>query len=466
MQNFTELERIDPERRGSNERIKDYKEIYEIFKTNDAATQAERCIQCGDPYCHNKCPLHNYIPFWLKATANIDKKLAFNLSNESNPFPEITGRICPVDRLCEGDCTLNQDGFGAITIGSIETFISENGFKHGLKPLFPGISSDKRVAVIGSGPSSMSVATYLLRAGIGVDMYEKASRPGGLLTYGIPNFKLNKKVVQRRYEWLKDAGLNLILNCEVGKDISFSEISKKCNGIFIGIGAQKPKKANIINEQSSGTLRALDFLINIQKKLFHESYDEKYDVKDKNVVVIGGGDTAMDCVRTAIREGAKSVKCLYRRDRVNMPGSKKEIKNAYDEGTQFIFNVTPKEIILNSDKKVIAVRMKKTMLTEKDNTGRQKVEVIKGSDFRIDTDIVIFSLGFEHEIPSFLAENGIEVNKYGGVIVDEHYETSKKGIFAGGDCQRGADLVVTAANDGKEAAHFIIKSLKRQEKII
>jgi len=281
MQNFTELERIDPERRGSNERIKDYKEIYEIFKTNDAATQAERCIQCGDPYCHNKCPLHNYIPFWLKATANIDKKLAFNLSNESNPFPEITGRICPVDRLCEGDCTLNQDGFGAITIGSIETFISEN---------------------------------------------------------------------------------------EVGKDISFSEISKRCNGIFIGIGAQKPKKANIINEQSSGTLRALDFLINIQKKLFHESYDKKYDVKDKSVVVIGGGDTAMDCVRTAIREGAK-----------------------------------PKEIILNSDK---------------------------------------------------------------GVIVDEHYETSKKGIFAGGDCQRGADLVVTAANDGKEAAHFIIKSLKRQEKII
>jgi glutamate synthase (NADPH/NADH) small chain len=292
-------------------------------------------------------------------------------------------------------------------------------------------------------------------------MYERSDRAGGLLTYGIPNFKLDKKIVKRRVKLLKEAGLKLVLNCEVGKDIIFSEISKKCSGIFIGIGAQKPRKANIINEQSDGTLKALDFLINIQKKLFNESYDKKYNVKDKSVVVIGGGDTAMDCVRTAIREGAKSVKCLYRRDRANMPGSKKEIKNAYDEGTQFVFNVTPEEVILNSNNKVIAVAMKKTMLTEKDSSGRQKVEVIKGSNFRIDADIVIFSLGFNHETPSFLAENGIEVNKYGGVVIDENYETSKKGIFAGGDCQRGADLVVTAANDGKEAAHFIIKSLKK-----
>ncbi len=461
MQNFTELERIDPIRRGSNERIKDYKEIYEIFKTPDAATQAERCIQCGDPYCHNKCPLHNYIPFWLKATANIDKELAFKLSNESNPFPEITGRICPVDRLCEGDCTLNQDGFGAITIGSIETFISENGFKHGLKPAFPGVNSDKRIAVIGSGPSSMSVATYLLRAGIGVDMYEKALRPGGLLTYGIPNFKLNKKVVERRYEWLQSAGLNLILGCEVGKDILFSEISRNCDGIFIGIGAQRPKRANILNEESDGTLRALDFLVNIQKKIFGEKYDKKYSVKDKTVVVVGGGDTAMDCVRTAIREGAKSVKCLYRRDRANMPGSKKEIKNAYDEGTQFVFNVTPEEIVLNSDEKVIAIVVKKTMLGEKDSSGRQKVEVVKGSDFRVEADTVIFSLGFNHETPSFLAENGIEVNKWGGIVIDKKYETSKKGIFAGGDCYRGANLVVRAANDGKEAAHNIVRLLKK-----
>ncbi len=461
MQNFTELERIDPVKRGSNERIKDYKEIYEIFKTSDAATQAERCIQCGDPYCHNKCPLHNYIPFWLKATANIDKELAFKLSNESNPFPEITGRICPVDRLCEGDCTLNQDGFGAITIGSIETFISENGFKHGLEPTFPGVTSDKKIVVIGSGPAGMSVATYLLRAGIAVDMYEKALKPGGLLTYGIPSFKLNKKVVERRYKWLQSAGLNLILNCEVGKDISFSEIVRNCDGIFIGIGAQQPKRANILNEESDGTFQALDFLINIQKKLFGEEYDKKYSVKDKNVIVVGGGDTAMDCVRTAIREGAKSVKCLYRRDRANMPGSKKEIKNAYDEGTQFVFNVSPEEIVLNSDDKVIAIVIKKTMLGEKDSSGRQKVEVIKNSNFRVEADIIIFALGFNHEVPSFLAENGIEVNKWGGIIIDKNYETGKKGIYAGGDCFRGANLVVRAANDGKEAAHSIIKSLKK-----
>ncbi|NPA73919.1 MAG: glutamate synthase subunit beta [Epsilonproteobacteria bacterium] len=459
MQNFTEIERIDPIRRGSNERIKDYKEIYELFKTNDAATQAERCVQCGDPYCHNKCPLHNYIPFWLKSIANIDKELAFKLSNETNPFPEITGRICPHDRLCEGACTLNQDGFGAVTIGAIETFISENGFKHGLKPNFPGVSSNKKIAIIGSGPAGMSVATYLLRAGVGVDMYEKASRPGGLLTYGIPNFKLNKKVVERRYEWLQEAGLNLHLNKEVGKDITFAEIARDCDGIFIGIGAQKPRLANIKNEDAEGTMLALDFLVNIQKKLFGEEYDKRYDVRDKNVVVIGGGDTAMDCVRTAIREGAKSAKCLYRRDRANMPGSKKEIKNAYDEGAIFVFNVTPEEVVVNSEGKVIAIEMKKTKLGEKDSSGRQKVEVLKGSNFRVEADVIIFSLGFEPETPSFLAENGIEVNKWGGIIVDKNYETSKKGIYSGGDCYRGADLVVRAANDGKEAAHNIIKSL-------
>ena len=460
MQNFTEVERIDPLRRGSNERIKDFKEIYEVFKTPDASVQAERCVQCGDPYCHNKCPLHNYIPFWLKATANIDKELAFKLSNETNPYPEITGRICPHDRLCEGDCTLNQDGFGAITIGAIETYISENGFKHGLKPAFPGVTSDKRIAVIGSGPAGISVATYLLRAGIGVDMYEKSSRPGGLLTYGIPNFKLDKKIVQRRFEWLQEAGLNLRLNCEVGKDVSISEIYQKCDGIFIAIGAGKSRNANIKNEDAKGTIQAIDFLVNIQKKLFGESIDEKYSVKDKNVVVIGGGDTAMDCVRTSIREDAKSVKCLYRRDRTNMPGSKKEIKNAYDEGAEFVFNASPKEIIVNSEGRAIAIEMQKTMLGEKDSSGRQKVEVVKGSDFRVEADVIIFSLGFSPEVPSFLAENGIEVNKWGGIVIDENYETSKKGIYAGGDCYRGADLVVRAANDGKEAAHHIIKKLK------
>lgn len=459
MQNYINLERIEPKKRGSAERIKDFKEIYEVFTPKEASSQAKRCVQCGDPYCHNKCPLHNYIPFWLKSAAFADKELAFKLSNESNPFPEITGRVCPQDKLCEGSCTLNEDGYGAITIGAIETFISEEGFKNGLKPEFTGVTSSKKVAVIGSGPAGISVATYLLRAGMGVSMYEKASKPGGLLTYGIPNFKLGKEVVFRRFKWLEEAGMKLHLNTEVGKDISFDEIAGDHDAVFIGIGAEASRKAKIVNENSKDVFAAIDFLINIQKKNFKESYDKEYEVKDKNVIVIGGGDTAMDCLRTSIREGAKSVKCLYRRDKKNMPGSKKELKNAMEEGVEFVYNASPKEIIVNSDQKAIGIQMQKTMLSGFDKSGRQSVETIKGSDFRVDADVIIFALGFNPAVPAFLASNGIEVNKSGGIILDEKMESSKSGIFAGGDCYRGSHLVVTAAYDGKMAAQNIVKAL-------
>ncbi len=458
MQNFINVERIEPEKRDSNDRVKDFREIYEIFDKDEASSQADRCVQCGDPFCHNKCPLHNYIPYWLKATSKLDHSLAFKLSNESNPFPEITGRICPQDRLCEGDCTLN-DGHGAITIGSIETFISEHGFKKGMKPEFPGITTRKSVAVIGSGPAGLACATYLLRAGIKVDMYDRQSKAGGLLTYGIPGFKLDKEVIARRVRWLEEAGMTLHVSCEVGKDVSFDEIASNHDAIFLGIGAENSRKAKIVNENAKNVFMAIDFLRNSQQKLFNEAYDKQYDVKDKNVVVIGGGDTAMDCLRTSIRQGAKNVTCLYRRDKYNMPGSKKEFKNSTEEGAEFIYNASPKEIIVNANNEVIGIEMQKTMLGSKDASGRSCVEIVKGSDFRVDADVVIFALGFSPSTPEFLAENGISLSKWGTIEVNENFETSKAGVYAGGDCKRGSDLVVTAAVEGRDAAKSIIKSL-------
>ena len=458
MQNFINLERIEPEKRDSSDRVDDFREIYELFSKEEASSQASRCVQCGDPFCHSKCPLHNYIPYWLKSISGMKHELSFKLSNESNPYPEITGRICPTDRLCEGDCTLN-DGHGAITIGSIETFISEHGFKKGLKPDFPGITTNKNVAIIGAGPAGLSCATYLLRAGIKVDMYERQNRAGGLMTYGIPGFKLDKKVVARRVKWLEEAGMSLHVNSEIGEEITFDDLVNEHDAIFLGIGAETSNRAKLVNENAKSVFMAMDFLRDIQRKLFNESYDKRYEVEGRNVVVIGGGDTAMDCLRTSLRQGAKSVKCLYRRDKYNMPGSKKEFKNSKEEGALFKYNVTPKEVIINSNNEVISIEMQKTMLSTKDASGRASVEVVKGSEFRVEADVIIFALGFSASTPDFLAENGIEVNKWGAIEVDKNYETSKSGVYAGGDCKRGSDLVVTAASEGKDAADAIIKSL-------
>jgi glutamate synthase (NADPH/NADH) small chain len=458
MREFLSIERIDPSKRLVVERVKDFGEIYEVLGKNDAANQSDRCIQCGDPFCLNKCPLHNYIPQWLKAVSETDLEFAFKLSNEPSPFPEVMGRVCPHDRLCEGDCTLN-DGHGAITIGSIETHITEEGFKAGYELDFPGVTTDKKVAVIGSGPAGLSVATYLLRSGIGVTMYERSDRAGGLLTYGIPNFKLDKKIVQRRVELLKNAGLELVLECEVGRDMDFEEVADKHDAMFIGIGATKAKRASLNGENASNVYDAMEYLTAIGRKNFKTSYDKKFDFKDLDVVVIGGGDTAMDCLRTAKREGAKSVTCLYRRDEKNMPGSKKEYKNAMEEGVNFNFLTSPKEIIQDNSK-AIAVEAVKMTIGARDESGRQRVEEQKGSEHRVNADVIIMALGFDTEVPSFLAENGVEINKWGEIIVDEDtHETSTSGIYAGGDCYRGADLVVTAAYDGREAARSIVKSL-------
>lgn len=455
---FLTTGRIDPSKRLVVERTKDFKEIYEQFTNHDAANQSERCIQCGDPFCLNKCPLHNYIPQWLKAVAEKDLEFAFKLSNEPSPFPEVMGRVCPHDRLCEGDCTLN-DGHGAITIGSVETYINEEGFKQGLKPDFPGVTTDKKVAVIGSGPAGLSAATYLLRAGIGVTMYERSDRAGGLLTYGIPGFKLDKKVVERRVKLLEEAGMELVLNCEVGKEIGFEEIAVKHDAIFVGIGATKAKSARIGGENASNVHAAMAYLTAIQQKNFKLKYDKAFDFKDLDVIVIGGGDTAMDCVRTAKREGAKSVTCLYRRDAHNMPGSQKEYKNAIEEGVDFTFYASPQEIIIGDDGRAVGIKMVKTVLGAKDESGRQRMEEVKGSEFQVKADVIILSLGFDPEVPAFLAENGIETNNWGGIVINDKHETTTSGVYAGGDCYRGADLVVTAAYDGREAAREIVKSL-------
>jgi glutamate synthase (NADPH/NADH) small chain len=457
MQNFLSLDRIEPKKRLVGERVKDFDEVYEAFDKLEARTQAERCVQCGDPYCMNKCPLHNFIPQWLKGVAETDLELAFQLSNESSPFPEIMGRVCPQDVLCEGDCTLN-DGHGAITIGSVERYITERGFDNGLTIEFNNKKIGKSVGVIGSGPAGLSLATYLLRAGVDVTIYERASKAGGLLTYGIPGFKLDKDVVQKRVKLLQDAGLILKTDCEVGVDISFEEVKNSHDALFIGIGSTKPKLARVENENSNGVYMAMDFLTNVQKKLFNEKFDSSIDVKDKNVIVVGGGDTAMDCIRTAIREGANSVTCHYRRDSNNMPGSYKEYRNSVEEGADFEFYSTPKAVQVDENGSVTDMIFARTELSDPDESGRQRVVEVEDSNESFKADVVIMALGFDPAVPEFLGEAGVEVNSWGGIIVSESGETSAKNIYSGGDATRGADLVVRAAYDGREIAKTILKS--------
>jgi len=453
MLNFTKVDRNNPSKRGVMERIKDFREVYNVFDKNKAEEQAERCIGCGDPYCHNKCPLHNMIPAWLKQTAQNDLELAFNISNETSPFPEILGRICPQDVLCEGDCTLN-DTHGAITIGAIETHISETGFENGLKPKFSQNKLGKKVAVVGSGPAGISVATFLLRSGVDVDMYERASKAGGLLTYGIPGFKLDKSVIERRIDILKEAGMTLYTNCEIGKDKSFDELESSYDAVFIGIGATKGKKLGLEGENNANVHLAMEFLTAIQKRNFDEKVENFIDVRDKNVVVIGGGDTAMDCVRTSVREGAKEVKCLYRRDEANMPGSKKEVVNAKEEGVEFVFNVSPVAI------KADGVELIKTQMSEPDASGRQSVKEIDGSNYIENADVIILALGFDQELPEFIKNANLDLDRWNGLKVNDNHQTSNPKIYAGGDSVRGADLAVTAAADGKGAAKAIIESFK------
>lgn len=458
MLKFTDIKRRNPEKRDVLQRIKDFDEVYELLNDNETTRQASRCIGCGDPYCHNKCPLHNFIPSWLKQIANNDLELAFKLSNETSPFPEILGKICPHDVLCEGDCTLN-DTHGAITIGAVETYVNEKAFENGYKPTFPKVSSiGKKVAIIGSGPAGLSAATFLIRNGVSVEMFERAGRAGGLLTFGIPGFKLDKSKVQRRIDWLVEAGMKLHLNCEIGKDKSFDELVHGYDAVFVGIGATKGKTAGLEGENASNVYLAMEFLTAIQKRNFGMKVENFIDVKDKNVVVIGGGDTAMDCVRTSVREGAKSVKCLYRRDENTMPGSKKEVVNAKEEGVEFVFNVSPTKII-SSKGVATGVELIKTEL-DFSTSKRGNLINVAGSEYVENADVIIYALGFDQELPTFIKESGLELDKWNSIKTNENYQTSNPKIFSGGDAVRGADLAVTATADGRNAALKIVELLQ------
>lgn len=463
MYEFTKIERIEPVKRPTNERVSNFKEINIVYSNEEASSQASRCVQCGNPYCSSTgCPLSNNIPQWLRFIADKNLELAFQISNETSPFPEILGRICPQDRLCEGACTL-EDGFGAITIGSIEVSISEKGFEAGLKPEYAQTLLDKKVAIIGSGPAGLSCANFLLRAGVKPVVFEKADEAGGLLTYGIPGFKLEKEAVQRRVKLLQEAGMELKLGVEIGTDISFEEICQSHDAVFLAMGAMQGKVLDYEGYQSENIYMAVPFLTNIQKKLEEKTYDKKFDVKGKRVIVIGGGDTAMDCVRTSIREGAARVQCVYRRDEKNMPGSRKEVKAAKEEGVEFVFFTSPKNFVANKKGKVTGMKFVKTELSEPDKDGRQRVKEIEGSVHIMEADVIILALGFNNEKFKFLTDAGVELDEWGAIKVGEKGQTTKTNVFAGGDVVRGADLVVTAALDGREAAMNILDKILSEQ---
>ena len=465
MYDYTKIERLERKPRNAKERVGNYNEIYDAYTESTAKGQASRCIQCGIPYCSSTgCPLHNNIPHWLKFSAEGNDEMAFKISNETSPFPEILGKICPHNRLCEGACTLN-DGHGAVTIGSIEVHINETGFEKGFKLNFPKELTDKKVAIIGSGPAGISCANFLLRAGIKPVVFDKADEPGGLLLYGIPEFKLEKKDVFRRVKLLLEAGMELKLNTEVGKDISFVDLQNEYDAVFMGFGATQGRVLSHEGYNSDHVYMAVPFLTNIQKKRLGKDFDPKYNVRNKNVLVIGGGDTAMDCVRTSIRAGAKTVKCVYRRDEESMPGSDKEVKAAKEEGIEFIFTTAPKHFVADENGNIMGMKFVETKIIPDEKSSRGKVVEVEDSEFIIEADVIVLALGFSHQKMKFLEQAGIKTNTYGGIEVDEHYQTSLSGVFAGGDMVRGADLAVNAALDGREAALQIAALIQKKKSV-
>ena len=456
---FLDIKREEPAVQKAEVRIYSYDEIYSNFQADKAAEQAGRCLNCGNPYCEWKCPVHNYIPVWLDLIRDGKIIEAAEMSHKTNSLPEICGRICPQDRLCEGACTL-EDGFGAVTIGSIEKYITDEAFRLGWKPdMSKVIQTDKSVAIIGAGPAGLACADVLTRNGVKARIYDKYSRIGGLLTFGIPPFKLDKNIVEKRKEILEGMGVEFILNTEVGKDVDFQEIYDSHDAIFLGMGTYKPLKGNFKGENLNGVHEALPFLIsNINNEL--EIDTNLISMKEKKVVILGGGDTAMDCNRTSIRQGAESVTCIYRRDEANMPGSRKEVKNAKEEGVQFLFNYQPIEII--GDKKVEGVKVVKTKLGPPDARGRQNPIILENSEEIIPADNVIIAFGFQPSPADWFNNYNIETKDNGLLKVDNEFlfQTTNEKIFAGGDMTRGSDLVVTAVFEGREAAENILDYLE------
>ncbi|MFO8025037.1 FAD-dependent oxidoreductase [Thiohalophilus sp.] len=461
---FLQVKRVDPKKKPVEVRIKEYREIYGEFNAETAAQQADRCLECGNPYCEWKCPVHNYIPNWLKLIAEGNITEAAELSHRTNSLPEICGRVCPQDRLCEGACTLN-DGFGAVTIGSIEKYISDTAFEQGWRPDMSGVEqTGKKVAVIGAGPAGLGCADVLARNGVAVTVYDRYPEIGGLLTFGIPEFKLEKEVVHKRREILEGMGIEFKLGIEVGKDVDFKNIVEQYDAVFLGMGTYKYMTAGIPGEDLPGVYPALDFLVSN----INHCYDYEKDPKDyismqgRHVVVLGGGDTAMDCNRTSIRQGAASVTCAYRRDEANMPGSKREVANAREEGVHFMWNRQPVEIVGNGQ--VEGVKVVTTQLGAPDERGRRRPEPVPGSEEIIMADAVIIAFGFQPSPGDWFGEHQIEVDERGRVRAPQKQEykhqSSNPRIFAGGDMVRGSDLVVTAVYEGREAAEGILDYLE------
>ena len=465
MLQFVDLKKENPIKRDRSKRKKDFDEIYGEFISDKAKEQSSRCSQCGVPFCQIHCPLNNNIPDWLKLTAEGRLKEAYEVSQSTNNMPEVCGRICPQDRLCEGNCVIEQSGHGTVTIGSIEKYITDTAWEKGwVKPIKIKKDLKQSVGIIGAGPAGMACAEELRKVGYQVTIYDRYDRPGGLLIYGIPNFKLEKFVVERRTQLLKDSGIKFIQNFEVGRDKSLYELKEKHDAILISTGVYKSREIDIPGKNLENIFPAMEFLTASNRKGLGDKVDLFDDgtlnAEGKNVVVIGGGDTAMDCVRTSVRQKAKSVKCLYRRDRDNMPGSAREVGNAEEEGVEFVWLTSPKKFI--GDIKVKEVEVNKMKLGDPDSSGRKKPEIELGSEFKISADIVIKSLGFDPEnIPILFNAKELAVSSWGTIKIDlKSMETNLYGVFAAGDIVRGASLVVWAIRDGRDAATQIEKYLQ------
>ncbi len=463
MLKFVSVERDMPEKRPPDLRKADFQEIYAEYAEAKAEEQSSRCSQCGVPYCQSHCPLHNNIPDWLRLTAQGRLQEAYEVSQATNTFPEICGRICPQDRLCEGNCVIEQSGHGTVTIGSVEKYITDTAWENGwVKPASPAYERTESVGIIGAGPGGLAAADRLRRAGVQVTVYDRYDRAGGLLTYGIPGFKLEKDVVMKRVDQLEQGGVKFQLNCNVGDEISFAALREKHDAILIATGVYKSRDLPAPGADATGIVRAIDFLTASNRKSFGDSVPEfdngELNAEGKRVVVIGGGDTAMDCVRTAIRQGAKSVKCLYRRDKANMPGSQREVENAIEEGVEFVWLTAPAGFEGDA---VSGVKVSKMRLGQPDATGRQSPEIIEGADYVEGADLVIKALGFEpEELVALWDVPELAVTRWGTVKADFHtHETNMPGVYACGDIQRGASLVVWAIRDGREAADAIIDQI-------
>ncbi len=470
MLKFVNIGQQNPPKRDISDRKEDFDEIYQEFLKDRAVQQSSRCSQCGVPFCQVHCPLSNNIPDWLKLTAEGRYEEAYQLSQSTNNMPEVCGRICPQDRLCEGNCVIEQSGHGTVTIGSIEKYITEKAWENGwVKPIEINSEKNESVGIIGSGPAGLACGEQLRKKGYKVTIYDRYDRAGGLLIYGIPGFKLEKHVVQRRIKLLEESGIKFVLNFEVGKDSSLMELREKHDAILIATGVYKAREVNLPGNDLSNIFPAMEFLTASNKKGLGDKV-ELFDngtlnAEGKDVVVIGGGDTAMDCLRTSVRQNAKSVKCLYRRDRENMPGSAREVGNAEEEGVEFIWLTSPKEF--KGTNKIESVVVNKMKLGEPDDSGRRKPVIEENSDFEIKADLVIKALGFDPEdIPKLFNEEKLQVSRWGTIKADfDTMETSLEGVFAAGDIVRGASLVVWGIKDGRDAATSIDNYLQSKQKL-